>query len=237
MRRAGRVVAEMHDVTRRALRPGVTTGELDRLAREVLDRRGARSNFLGYAGSFPGVICASPNAVVVHGMPGDETLEDGDIISVDCGAIVDGWHGDAAYTAAVGTIEPEVERLIETTHAALRAGIARLMPGGRLGDLGYAVQSTIEGAGFAVVEGFVGHGIGQAMHEPPDVPNQGRPGRGHHVRENDTFAVEPMACMGVGRTMTASDGWTVRTLDGSWAAHWEHSVVVTPDGPEILTLP
>ncbi|HKX71829.1 MAG TPA: type I methionyl aminopeptidase [Acidimicrobiales bacterium] len=236
MRRAGRVVAEMHDRIRSALRPGVTTLQLDAIGREVLERRGARSNFLGYHG-YPAVICASPNDVVVHGIPDGRVLDDGDIVSIDCGAIVDRYHGDAAFTAGVGTIDAEAERLVDVTRRALEVGIAELRPGGRLGDLGAAVESTIEGAGFSVVRDYVGHGIGTAMHEPPDVPNFGKPGRGKKVTVGDVFAVEPMVCAGSDATEVLDDGWTVVTVDGSLAAHWEHTVAVTDDGPEILTLP
>jgi methionyl aminopeptidase len=236
MRRAGRVVAEMHDRIRSALRPGVTTLQLDAIGREVLEWRGARSNFLGYHG-YPAVICASPNDVVVHGIPDGRVLDDGDIVSIDCGAIVDGYHGDAAFTAGVGTIDAEAERLVDVTRRALEVGIAELRPGGRLGDLGAAVESTIEGAGFSVVRDYVGHGIGTAMHEPPDVPNFGKPGRGKKVTVGDVFAVEPMVCAGSDATEVLDDGWTVVTVDGSLAAHWEHTVAVTDDGPEILTLP
>jgi methionyl aminopeptidase len=236
MRRAGRVVAEMHDRIRSALRPGVTTLQLDAIGREVLERRGAGSNFLGYHG-YPAVICASPNDVVVHGIPDGRVLDDGDIVSIDCGAIVDGYHGDAAFTAGVGTIDAEAERLVDVTRRALEVGIAELRPGGRLGDLGAAVESTIERAGFSVVRDYVGHGIGTAMHEPPDVPNFGKPGRGKKVTVGDVFAVEPMVCAGSDATDVLDDGWTVVTVDGSLAAHWEHTVAVTDDGAEILTLP
>jgi methionyl aminopeptidase len=236
MRRAGRVVAEMHDRIRSALRPGVTTLQLDALGREVLERRGARSNFLGYHG-YPAVICASPNEVVVHGIPDGRVLEEGDIVSIDCGAIVDGYHGDAAFTVGIGSIDADAQRLVDVTRAALDAGIAELVAGARLGDLGAAVQATVEAGGFSVVRDYVGHGIGTAMHEPPDVPNVGRRGSGKRVAAGDVFAVEPMVCAGGEDTMVLDDGWTVVTLDGSWAAHWEHTVAVTDDGPEILTLP
>jgi methionyl aminopeptidase len=236
MRRAGRVVAEMHDTLRAALRPGVSTNDLDRLARDVIERRGAKSNFLGYHG-YPAVICASPNAVVVHGIPNDVPLADGDIVSIDCGAIIDGYHGDAAFTAGVGTIDPEADRLIDVTRQALEAGIATLVPGSRLGDLGAAVQGTVEAAGFSVVREYVGHGIGTAMHEEPEVPNYGKVGRGRKVDAGDVLAIEPMVCIGRAATVVARDGWTVSTRDGSLAAHWEHTVAVTDHGPEILTLP
>jgi methionyl aminopeptidase len=236
MRRAGRVVAEMHDRIRSALRPGVTTLELDAVGRDVLERRGARSNFLGYHG-YPAVICTSPNEVVVHGIPGGRVLDEGDIVAVDCGAIVDGYHGDAAFTAGVGEVDADAQALIDVTRAALDAGIAELVAGSRLGDLGAAVQATVESAGFSVVRDYVGHGIGTAMHEPPDVPNVGRRGRGKRVAAGDVFAVEPMVAAGGEDTLVLDDGWTVVTVDGSWAAHWEHTVAVTEDGPEILTLP
>ena len=236
MRRAGRVVAEMHECIRAALRPGVTLLELDAVGRDVLRRRRAKSNFLGYHG-YPAVICASRNEVVVHGIPDDQALAEGDIISIDCGAIVDGYHGDAAFTAGVGAIASEDERLIDVTRRALEAGIAQLLPGSRLGDLGSAVQSTVERAGFRVVRDYVGHGIGTAMHEPPDVPNMGRRGRGRRVAAGDVYAVEPMVSAGTDTTAVLADGWTVVTTDGARAAHWEHTVAVTDDGPEILTLP
>jgi methionyl aminopeptidase len=236
MRRAGRVVAEMHDAIRAALGPGVTLLELDAVGRGVLARRGARSNFLGYHG-YPAVICTSVNDVVVHGIPDHRALAEGDIVSIDCGAIVDGYHGDAAFTAGVGEVDERAQRLIDVTQVALDAGIAELVPGGRLGDLGAAVQGTVERAGFSVVREYVGHGIGTAMHEPPDVPNYGKRGRGKRVAAGDVYAVEPMVCAGRSATEVLDDGWTVVTVDGSWAAHWEHTVAVTDDGPEILTLP
>ncbi|MFP3901647.1 MAG: type I methionyl aminopeptidase, partial [Acidimicrobiia bacterium] len=234
MRRAGRVVAEMHDRIREALRPGVTTNQLDQIAREVLAERGAQSNFLGYHG-YPAVICASPNDVVVHGIPTDVPLDEGDIVSIDCGAIVDGYHGDAAFTAGIGTIDPEAQRLIDVTRQSLEAGIRELVPGGRLGDLGAAIQGTAEQAGFSVVREYVGHGIGTAMHELPDVPNVGRRGKGRVVGVGDVFAVEPMVCAGRADTLVLDDMWTVVTVDGSLAAHWEHTVAVTENGPEVLT--
>ena len=236
MRRAGRVVAEMHSRIREALHPGVTLLDLDTIGREVLAARGARSNFLGYHG-YPAVICASVNDVVVHGIPDATPLVDGDIVSIDCGAIVDGYHGDAAFTAGVGTIAAESQRLIEVTRAALDAGISELVPGNRLGDLGAAVQGTVERAGFSVVREYVGHGIGTAMHEAPDVPNYGKRGKGKRLSAGDVLAVEPMVCARGNQTTVLDDGWTVVTVDGSRAAHWEHTIAVTDDGPQILTLP
>lgn len=238
MRKAGRVVAEMHACIRAAIRPGVTTLELDRIARDVLERRGARSNFLGYGHPpFTGVICASPNDVIVHGIPGPRRLEEGDIISIDCGAIVEGWHGDAAFTAGVGAIDDEDRRLIEATEASLAAGIAAMQPGGRLSDIGAAVQRVAEAAGFSVVKEYTGHGIGMAMHEAPDVPNWGRPGKGRRLAPGQTYAVEPMVCAGSARTQVLDDDWTVVTADGSRAAHTEHTIAITEGGPEILTRP
>ena len=238
MRRAGRVVAEMHECIRRAIRPGVTTAELDRVGREVIDRRGARSNFIGYGHPpFPGVICASPNDVIVHGIPGAYRLEEGDLISIDCGAIVEGWHGDAAFTVGVGEIDPEAQRLIDVTEESLAAGIASMHPGGRLSDIGAAVQRVAEGAGFSVVKEYTGHGIGMAMHEEPDVPNWGEPGRGRKLAPGQTYAVEPMVCTGSARTELLDDHWTVVTADGGLAAHAEHTIAITDHGPEILTRP
>ena len=238
MRRAGRVVAEMHSCIREAIRPGVTTAELDRIGRDVIARRGARSNFLGYGHPpFSGVICASPNDVIVHGIPGPVRLEDGDIVSIDCGAIIEGWHGDAAFTAGVGEIDPEDARLIEVTEASLAAGIAAMVPGGRLSDIGAAVQRCAEAAGFSVVREYTGHGIGMAMHEQPDVPNWGKPGKGRRLGPGQTYAVEPMVCAGQPTTRLLEDQWTVVTADGRRAAHTEHTIAITDDGPEILTLP
>ena len=236
MRRAGRVVAEMHDRLRQAVRPGVTTRHLDGLARVVLSQRGATSNFLGYHG-YPAVICASVNDVVVHGIPDDTPLDEGDVVSIDCGAIVDGYHGDAAFTVGVGAISAKAQMLVDVTRRALDAAIKEMVAGHRLGDVGYAVQATVERAGFDVVREYVGHGIGTAMHEPPDVPNYGRPGKGKKLAVGDVLAVEPMVCAGHSATRVLDDGWTVVTVDGSLAAHWEHTIAVTDDGPEVLTQP
>ena len=234
MRRAGRVVAEMHDRLRQAVRPGVTTRHLDGLARVVLSQRGATSNFLGYHG-YPAVICASVNDVIVHGIPDDTPLDEGDVVSIDCGAIVDGYHGDAAFTVGVGAISAKAQMLVDVTRRALDAAIKEMVAGHRLGDVGYAVQATVERAGFDVVREYVGHGIGTAMHEPPDVPNYGRPGKGKKLAVGDVLAVEPMVCAGHSATRVLDDGWTVVTVDGSLAAHWEHTIAVTDNGPEVLT--
>jgi methionyl aminopeptidase len=234
MRRAGRVVAEMHERIRTAIRPGVTTAELDRIGRDVLDRRGATSNFLGYHG-FPAVICASPNDMIVHGIPDETVLEEGDLISIDCGAVVDGWHGDAAFTAGVGRVAPEVARLIEVTERSLEAAIGALTEGNRLGDVGHAVQGVVEEAGFSVVEDYTGHAIGREMHEDPQVPNLGRPGKGAKLRVGNVFAIEPMVNAGSPETFLLEDGWGVVTADGSLSAHVEHTIALTDDGPQILT--
>jgi methionyl aminopeptidase len=234
MRRAGRVVAEMHDVIRAAIAPGVTTAELDEIGRRVLERRGATSNFLGYHG-YPAVICTSPNHAIVHGIPGPYRLTEGDIVSIDCGAIVDGWHGDAAFTSGVGQITASARRLIDVTDVALAAGIAAALVDNRIGDIGHAVQEVAEQAGFSVVREYTGHGIGRAMHEAPDVPNYGKPGTGPRLAAGNTLAIEPMVCAGGFETVELDDGWTVITSDGALAAHAEHTIVVTDDGPEILT--
>jgi methionyl aminopeptidase len=234
MRRAGRVVAEMHDEIRKAIRPGVTTGQLDQIGRDVIERRGASSNFLGYHG-YPAVICASPNHVIVHGIPDGYVLEEGDIISIDCGAVVDGYHGDAAFTAPVGKVTDEAVRLIEVTDASLEAGIEQLVDGNHLGDVGHAVQSVVEAAGFSVVREYVGHAIGTQMHERPEVPNFGRPGKGAKLRVGNVFAVEPMVNVGQPDTEVLDDQWSVVTVDGSLSAHVEHTIAITDDGPEVLT--
>ena len=236
MRRAGRVVAEMHTVCRDAIRPGVTTSHLDRLARDVLDRRGATSNFLGYHG-FPAVICASVNDEVVHGIPGGRTLEEGDIISIDCGAVIEGWHGDAAFTMGVGEISEADEALIETGRRSLDAAIEVMYAGNTIGDIGHATETTAVAGGGAVLRDYTGHGIGRAMHEAPDVPNHGKPGKGRTLKPGMVLAVEPMVVAGDPDVMELEDGWTVVTCDGGRAVHWEHSIAITDDGPEILTLP
>lgn len=236
MRKAGRVVAEMLAVTSAGARPGVTTADLDRLARQVLERRGARSNFLGYHG-FPAVICTSPNSVIVHGIPGAYVLKEGDIISLDCGAVVEGYHGDAAVTVAVGDVPPLTEKLLRVTEESLAAGIGQLVEGNRLHDVGSAVQTVAEGAGFSVVRGYVGHAIGTRMHEEPAVPNYWPGTPGPRLRNGMVFAVEPMVNVGGLETVLLEDGWTVVTADGSLSAHFEHTIAVTADGPEILTVP
>jgi methionyl aminopeptidase len=235
MRQAGRVVAEMLQACADAARPGLTTNDLDKVARGVLAKRKAKSNFLGYHG-YPAVICTSPNSVIVHGIPGDYRLEEGDIISIDCGAIIDGWHGDAARTIPVGEISEEARKLVTVTEESLWAGIQHVRSGARLTDIGHAVQTVAEGAGFSVVREYVGHGIGRAMHEEPQVPNYGEPGKGIKLKVGHVLAVEPMVNLGSCETQLNDDGWTVITADGSLSAHFEHSIAVTDDGPEVLTV-
>jgi len=236
MRRAGRVVAEMHEATRAAAKPGVTTAELDAVAREVLERRGARSNFLHYRG-FPAVICTSPNDMIVHGIPGGYVLQEGDILSIDCGAIVEGYHGDAAFTMGIGEVSDEARRLMDVTERSLWAGIDQLRAGRRLHEVGRAVQGVAEGAGYAVVREYVGHAIGTAMHEEPQVPNYWPGTGGPTLKEGMVFAVEPMVNAGGAATRMLDDGWSVVTADGSLSAHFEHSIAVTENGPEVLTVP
>ena len=227
----------MHEVCVRASVPGATTADLDRVARDVIERRGARSNFLGYHG-FPAVVCASPNDVVVHGIPSDTVvLDEGDIISIDCGAIIEGWHADAAITVAVGEIDAESKRLMEVTRRSLEAAIDEVLEGHRVGDIGAAVEGIAESAGFSVVRDYVGHGIGTAMHEDPQVPNYGPAGRGMKLKVGHVLAIEPMVNAGGPETKVLDDGWTVITLDGKRSAHFEHTIAVTDHGPEVLTLP
>ena len=236
MRRAGRVVAEMHEKCIAAAVPGVTTADLDKVARDVLDKRGARSNFLNYHG-FPAVICTSPNNTIVHGIPGSYRLKDGDILSIDCGAIIEGYHGDAAVTIPVGEISDEAAALLKTTAASLEAAIEQIRDGNRLSDIGHAVQEVAEAAGYSVVREYVGHGIGTAMHEEPQIPNYGPPGKGIKLKVGHVFAVEPMVNAGAPGTLLLDDGWTVVTADGSLSAHFEHTIALTEDGPEVLTVP
>jgi methionyl aminopeptidase len=234
MRRAGKVVAEMHVATRAAAKPGVTTLDIDRAARDVLERRGATSNFLNYHG-FPAVICTSPNSMIVHGIPGGYRLKEGDILSIDCGAIVEGYHGDAAFTMAIGEVSPEAEKLIRVTDESLWAGIAAMVEGNRLHDIGLAVQTVAEGAGYSVVREYVGHGIGTKMHEDPAVPNYWPGTPGPKLKVGMVFAVEPMVNMGGAATRVLADQWSVVTADGSLSAHAEHTIAITENGPEVFT--
>jgi methionyl aminopeptidase len=238
MRRAGAVVAEMHEVTRKIARPGITTADIDTAAREVLARRGAKSNFLNYGNPpFPAVICTSLNNMIVHGIPGPQVIEEGDILSIDCGAIIEGYHGDAAFTMAIGEVSAEAKRLIEVTEASLFAGIDQMTVGNRLHEIGRAVQKVAETAGFSVVREYVGHAIGTAMHEQPQVPNYWPGSPGPTLKTGMVFAVEPMVNAGGPETSMLGDRWSVVTADGSLSAHFEHTIAVTDDGPEIFTVP
>jgi methionyl aminopeptidase len=235
MRRAGRIVAETRAVVLAEVRPGVTTAELDAIAEEHIGSQGATPSFKGYRG-FPASICASINEEVVHGIPGDRVLREGDLLSLDFGAIWEGYHGDSAVSVFVG--EPpsdQVEKLVRVTADSLEAGISQIRAGGRLSDIGHAVHQVVEGAGFSVVREYVGHGIGQSLHEDPQIPNYGPPGRGPELRPGMVLAVEPMVNLGGWETRQLDDGWTVVTADGSPSAHFEHTIALTDDGPEVLT--
>ena len=243
MREAGLVVAEALKACREAVAPGITTGELNAIAAKVIDGHGAKSNFLGYHG-FTGVICASVNDEVVHGIPGDRVLADGDMISIDCGAIIDGWHGDAAITVFVGEGHPEEQlRLSQVTEDSMWAGIAQVKKGNRLSDLSRAIEGYIRRqplppkGKYGIVEDFGGHGIGSEMHMDPHLLNyvDRRRGRGVKLVPGFCIAIEPMVSLGTPRTHTLEDEWTVKTNDGSWASHWEHSIAVTEEGPLVLT--
>jgi methionyl aminopeptidase len=236
MREAGLVVAHTLAAVAAAVRPGVTTAELDALAEREIRAAGATPSFLGYHG-YPASICTSVNDEIVHGIPSPaRRLAEGDIISVDCGAIVAGWHGDAAVTVGVGSISAEHAALLTVCETALWQGLAQARDGGRLGDISHAVETSIRRAGrYGVVEEYTGHGIGTAMHMDPPVPNYGRPGRGLRLRAGMALAVEPMVMLGPPETVLLDDGWTVVTADGSWAAHFEHTVAITADGPWVLT--
>ncbi|MCW2572913.1 MAG: methionine aminopeptidase type [Frankiales bacterium] len=237
MRDAGLVVARTLERLTAAVRPGISTGELDALAEESIRGQDATPSFLGYQG-FTGSICASVGAEVVHGIPRpDRVLAEGELISIDCGAILGGWHGDAAVTVPVGECAPELLRLSEVTERAMWAGLAAARDGNRLSDIGAAVEAVVRPHGYGLVEGYTGHGIGTSMHEPPYVPNiapQG-PGRGMELEPGIVLAVEPMVTLGDSDVTELEDGWTVVTLDGQPAAHWEHTVAVMPDGPWVLT--
>ena len=241
MREAGRIVAEVLAACRAAVRPGVTTGELDRVAADILKKRKATSNFKGYGvpvlPPFPGVICTSVNDQIVHGIPGKRRLKEGDIVSIDAGAIVEGWHADAAITVPVGEIGPDAGKLIAVTEEALRRAIAAAQVGKRLGDVGATVQRWVESQGFSIVRNYVGHGIGRAMHEEPQVPNYGAPDRGLPIKEGLCIAIEPMVNIGGAETRTLADRWTVVTADGSLSAHFEHTLWCTAAGPVVLTAP
>ncbi|MCC5948885.1 MAG: type I methionyl aminopeptidase [Nitriliruptoraceae bacterium] len=238
MARAGQVVARAHEALMAALRPGMSTLDLDRIAQDVIERAGATPSFKGYRG-FPATLCTSRNHEIVHGIPSaDVVLEEGDLISIDCGAVVEGFHGDSATTLIVGgdqTTTEEVRTLVRETRNAMWRGLEQVCDGNRLGDVGAAVEAVADEHGFGVVREYVGHGIGRALHEDPSVPNYGRPGKGLRMTTGWVVAVEPMFNLGTAATRTLDDEWTVVTADGALSAHWEHTVAITPDGPRVLT--
>ena len=241
MREAGRVVAETLAAVANAAKPGIRLAELNELAVELIARAGAKPSFLGYHPSwaptpYPGVLCLSVNEAIVHGIPNARVLAPGDLLSIDCGAHIDGYHGDAAITVAVGSLDEAARRLVTATDEALAAGIAAAQPGARIGDISYAVETVARTAGYGLPTGLGGHGIGTAMHEDPGIPNTGRPRRGLPLHEGLVIAIEPMLTEGGGsRHRTAPDGWTIVTADGSRAAHAEHTVAITAAGPVVLT--
>ena len=234
MARAGEVVADTLALIGEHARPGVTTQELDELADEHIRSRGGTPTFKGYRG-YPASICVSPNEMVVHGIPGRYTLKDGDILSVDVGVTLDGFVADSAYTFPIGEISADAERLLEGCQAALAAGIEQCRVGNRLSDISHAIQLVTEEQGFSVVRSLVGHGVGRSMHEEPQIPNYGEPGRGPLLAEGMTFAIEPMITAGGPDVVLHDDEWSISSADGSLAAHFEHTVAVTADGPRILT--
>jgi methionyl aminopeptidase len=234
MRVAGKMVAEILELLREKIVPGATTLDLDRLAEAECKKRKARPAFKGYGG-FPFTICASPNEKVVHGFADDQPLKDGDILSIDFGVIYDGYYGDAAITAGVGRIDEEKQRLLKITRRSLDRGIQAAVVGGRLSDISHAIQSFVEKEGFSVVREFVGHGIGRQLHEAPQIPNFGPPGQGPRLKAGMTFAIEPMINAGKHAVTVLDDGWTAVTVDGRPSAHFEHTVAITENGPEILT--
>lgn len=234
MRTAGRMVAEILSLLTDKVRPGVTTLELDNLAERECTKRKARPAFKGYGG-FPYTICASPNDRVVHGFPNQVPLVEGDILSVDFGLIIDGFYGDSAVTIPVGKIDLLTQKLLEVTQQSLECGIAKALPGGHLSDISHAVQAHVEQEGFSVVREFVGHGIGRQLHEDPQIPNYGPPARGARLKAGMTMAIEPMVNAGLPGVKILDDGWTAVTVDGQRSAHFEHTIAITENGPEILT--
>lgn len=235
MRKAGRVVAEVFELMREKIRPGVTTAQLNKAAESLIRRRGAIPLFKGYGG-FPAAVCISVNQEVIHGIPGPRVLQEGDIVSVDVGAQVNGFCGDAARTFPVGKIDPEVQKLLDITQICLAEGIKQAINGNRLGDIGSRVQQIAEAEGYGVVREYVGHGIGREMHEAPDVPNYGTAGRGIRLVNGMALAIEPMINMGTQEVYRLKDGWTVVTKDGRPSAHFENTVAITPEGPQIMTV-
>ncbi|MEK6531650.1 MAG: type I methionyl aminopeptidase [Deltaproteobacteria bacterium] len=235
IRRSSRIVAEVLQILREKVRPGATTMDLERISGEETRKRGARPAFKGYRG-YPFCLCASINSEVVHGMPSEKrTLKDGDILSMDFGVYYDGFYGDAAVTVPVGSISEEAGRLIEATRQSLEDGIKAAREGGRLNDIAYAIQSYVEARGFSVVRDFVGHGIGRSLHEPPQVPNYGEPGKGIRLKSGMVLAIEPMINAGRSEVKVLEDGWTAVTADGSLSAHFEHTVAIMRDGPDVLS--
>ncbi|SPF38115.1 methionine aminopeptidase [Candidatus Desulfosporosinus infrequens] len=234
MRNAGRIVGETLALMRELAKPGVTTLELDRMAEEYIRAQGAIPAFKGYNG-FPATLCTSINEQVVHGIPGLRCLNTGDIISIDCGAVIDGFFGDAAVTLPIGEVDQDLQKLLRVTEESLMLGIAQAKVGNRLYDVSYAVQSHVEANGFSVVRDYVGHGIGRAMHEDPQIPNFGKPGRGPRLEVGMALAIEPMVNMGTYEVQTLKDHWTVVTKDNRASAHFEHTVAITENGLEILT--
>lgn len=234
MRVAGRIVAGALAGMRDLVRPGVTTAELDRYAEDYIRKQGGKPAFKGYMG-YPATICASVNEVVVHGIPSGRVLNDGDIIGIDLGAVAEGYYGDAAVTFAVGEVSQEIKRLMAVTEECLARAVAQAVVGNRVSDISHAVQSHAEANGFSVVREFVGHGIGRKLHDDPQVPNFGPPGQGPRLKAGMTLAIEPMINLGVYQTVVLKDGWTAVTLDRKASAHYEHTIAVTEDGPDILT--
>ena len=235
MRKAGKIVGETLLLLENKIKPGISTGELDRIAEEFIMGKGAKPSFKGLYG-FPKTLCISVNNQVVHGIPGDYILKEGDIVSIDCGAFVDGFHGDAARTFPVGKVSENAERLIQVTRDCFFEGIKFAQIGNRLTDISHAIQKYVEANGFSIVKTFVGHGIGRDLHEDPEVPNFGRPGKGPMLTKGMALAIEPMVNEGSFRVRTLKDNWTVVTSDGSLSAHYENTVAILPDGPEVLTL-
>ncbi|MCP3775429.1 type I methionyl aminopeptidase [Paenibacillus sp. MZ04-78.2] len=236
MREAGRIVAETHRVLRQAIQPDITTKQLDQIAEDFIRSQGAIPSFKGYSG-FPGSICASVNDELVHGIPSQRKLKDGDIISLDIGAEYKGYHGDSAWTYGVGEISDTARKLLEVTERSLYAGLAEAKPDARLYTISHAIQKVIEDEGFSVVREYVGHGIGTKLHEEPQIPNYGIPGRGPRLKPGMVLAIEPMVNVGERYVKTLEDNWTVVTVDGTLCAHFEHTIAITPDGYEIFTLP
>lgn len=236
MREAGRVSAQALQVAGRAVEPGITTAEIDRLVEEFIRKQGAIPSFLHFDG-FPASACISVNNEVIHGIPGKRRIEEGDIVSVDVGAILNGFQGDNAATFPAGKVSERAQKLMDATQESLMKAIQMAQPGNRLGDVGYAVQHYVEERGYSVVREYVGHGIGEEMHEPPDVPNYGHPGRGIRLAAGMTIAIEPMVNEGVAAVRVQPNGWTVVTRDGLLSAHFEHTIAITENGPVILTRP